>query len=817
MSHKKEKIIFEASFPKPEPTETVRVKFAPLYSGGECDIDGFEEFDGPVIADIDTLEIDTDPPALIDHNPDWVAGKLENIQIETDADGNTSVTCDAVVGGSLYAQAVLDYFRNGPVNLKPSIGIRRIRDYNIEHYTHGETVRVNGRTFRGPVNIVRHGHLSEGSFVTLAGDPNAKAFLAKLKTEVHRMTFEDFLNSKGIDPAAFDALSAEEQEALRAEFDALGAGTGDGGDAGAGLGNTEDEDGNTETGLTEEGEAVQEAVEEVVEEAVAEGEITAEEATEIFEEVLADTEKELEAAEEEPENEKEAKARARKIAGRKLQARIFRARIRKRKTGAVTEQRRQAAIKAFCAGYGRKGGEIAGRAIAGGWTFDKTQKVMQASFARDTKLNQMKRAIPAGGGNTAGRPSKQDVMTAAFAMTCKLKPDYVKKHFGFSDSVMNAAMERGNRNVTLKRLIVDSVNSFQAGYANVGTSMLDVVPAMRRFCRQRKEREAGDRNFAASLGFSTISATDVLHAIVQAYLLDQQAAAPTFYRNITKEAVFSDFNSVDAYLPTLIGQLSKISETGQIEHVSYTTEKITAKTEPLGATFAIPEMVLINDQLNVFVELLQQLRDLPEKCVEHDVAKFFWRLVDGDINAADGNAFFSTTRKNILTGSTTVLSEAGLNTATNALDSMKDPNGAPVGSDGAFIVTSSALFATAQRLYVSENLNVVDTVGDRNVYQGVYKPYKWPYLNSDLARAYKDNGSTASDFQTYKATMWFLFRSPDIRPIMSVNKLVGYESPQIKQFDSDPSTWGSVYQLIYPYSVSAVWPDGAIVMRGNAS
>jgi len=251
VSHRKEKIIFEASFPKPEPTETVRVKFAPLYSGGECDIDGFEEFDGPVIADIDTLEIDTDPPALIDHNPDWVAGKLENIQIETDADGNTSVTCDAVVGGSLYAQAVLDYFRNGPVNLKPSIGIRRIRDYNIEHYTHGETVRVNGRTFRGPVNIVRHGHLSEGSFVTLAGDPNAKAFLAKLKTEVHRMTFEDFLNSKGIDPAAFDALSAEEQEALRAEFDALGAGTGDGGDAGAGLGNTEDEDGNTETGLTE--------------------------------------------------------------------------------------------------------------------------------------------------------------------------------------------------------------------------------------------------------------------------------------------------------------------------------------------------------------------------------------------------------------------------------------------------------------------------------------------------------------------------------------------------------------------------------------
>ena len=805
-----EKIIFNAAFTPAEKTESVRVKFAPLYSGGECDIDGF---DGPAVADLETLEIDADPPALIDHNPDWIAGRLENISIEKNDAGEWGVFCDAIVGGTNFSRAIQDYFKEGPVQLKPSIGIRRIRDYNIEFVEPGKTARVNGRTFRGPIHIVKHGHLSEGSFVSMAGDPEARAFLARLKnTGAGRMGFDEFLIGKGIDPADFEAMSDEEKEALRAEYDAAG-GTAEAAEGGEGGG--EEKAGIEEEVATKAADAAAEAAADAISEAVEGGEISAEEGDKIYEEVVDDTAKELEAecggGEDE---EKEMKAAARRIAKQKTAGRIFRAKIKGKQAGAANEARRVNAIKHFCAAFGRKGGEVAGRAIANGWSYEKTEKVMKASISRDTKLNSMSRSLPAGGGNSTGRPRPQDVMTAAFAMTCKLKPEFIQKHFGFSDNVMNAAMARENRNPTFRRLIVDSVNSFQANYANAGSSMLEVVPAMRNFCRQRKERETGSRDFNASIGFSTISATDVLHAVVQAYLADQENAPATFYRTITKEVSFTDFNAVDAYLPTLIGELGKISETGQIEHVSYTTEKISAKTEPLGATFAIPEMVLINDQLNVFVELLQQFRDLPEKCVEHDVAEFFWRMVDGDINAADGSAFFSTGRGNVITGAGGALSEAGLNAATEALDNMTDANGAPISTEGAFIVTSSALYATAQRLYASENINVLDTIGDKNVYAGVYKPYKWAYLNAGLARAKKDNGSTDSDLQTYKATQWYLFRDPARRPIMTVNKLVGYESPQIKQYDSDPSTWGTVYQLVYPYSISAAWTDGALVVRG---
>ena len=57
-----------------------------------------------------------------------------------------------------------------------------------------------------------------------------------------------------------------------------------------------------------------------------------------------------------------------------------------------------------------------------------------------------------------------------------------------------------------------------------------------------------------------------------------------------------------------------------------------------------------------------------------------------------------------------------------------------------------------------------------------------------------------------------MIRDPQTRPVVCVNKLVGFESPQIRQFDYDPSVWGLTYQLIYPYSVSTQYADGIAVI-----
>ena len=104
------------------------------------------------------------------------------------------------------------------------------------------------------------------------------------------------------------------------------------------------------------------------------------------------------------------------------------------------------------------------------------------------------------------------------------------------------------------------------------------------------------------------------------------------------------------YLPTIHGRLRQISETGAIQNVTFTTEEFKRSAEAYAAVFTIPEKTIINDQIDSFSELLRQLEQLGDDCVEHDVAETFWRLVDGDIKDADSNSLVSTTVGNYVSG-----------------------------------------------------------------------------------------------------------------------------------------------------------------------
>ena len=72
--------------------ESVTFRFDPLYSGGPAYIDGF---DAPAFVDLATLRIDPAPKALLEHDPEAVVGRLENI-----VNDGSCVTCDAVIGGN---------------------------------------------------------------------------------------------------------------------------------------------------------------------------------------------------------------------------------------------------------------------------------------------------------------------------------------------------------------------------------------------------------------------------------------------------------------------------------------------------------------------------------------------------------------------------------------------------------------------------------------------------------------------------------------------------------------------------------------------
>lgn len=755
-----------------------RYRFEPLYSGGAAFID---DFDAPVYIDLSTLRIDPAPKALLEHDMEQVVGKLENIEI-TDA----GVTCDAIVGGTDAAASLIDWGDN-VADWVPSIGVYRFTNADVEYVEEGARAIVNNREIEGAAYIVRNGYLCEGSFVTIGGDGEARAVKAKLfkirgsKMDEERLTEEEKI---------VDVTDAIEEKAEEIAIEAAEE---------------------TDAALDEERDAIiDDVVSEKVDEElnaldVTDEEITPEEVEAIKEEIKDEVEALDDAGDRETIDELE-KAAAR-LARAKIRARrAIKARKAQRSAPAVQlggkrEARRVAALNALACNDSARAGIVAS-AIEKGWSVEKTKRVLKATAAR---ARQMAGLPTIGRSGNGSQPRLQDIYAASLARTLGMSPRRIQSAFKFDQRVIDAAEDKRFRNATLKTIVAASNNSFKPGSFGVNTNMMEAWGDCRANCRRAS---LGGNRATASAGFSTISATDIFSAVMQAFLEPSEEVAPRRWTEVARVNTLVDFNAVDSYLPTLQGRLREISATGGIQNISFTTEKFTRAAKAQGINFTIPEMMIINDQIDAFAELLRQFESLGEDCIEHDVAEAFWRVFDGDAKDAAGNALVSAARGNYITGGS--LSEDGLNAALTALAAFSTANGAPLAVDRAKLLCGNALGATAMKLYVQEYPNFANGTVTPNIYRGRFEPVVWSYLDAAHARAKKDDGSTASLLAGGKT--WAMIRDPQTRPVVCVNKLVGFESPQIRQFDYDPSVWGLTYQLIYPYSVSTQYADGIAVI-----
>ncbi len=769
-------------------------RFAPLYSGGLLYIDGY---DAPVVLDVASLRLDPAPKALLNHDFDAVVGRLENVEKRVDpSTGRLALFCDAVVGGCALAERVVAWARDVAAWV-PSVGAYRVRV--VEEIPAGASARVNRQTFSGPIYVVRDASLCEGSFVPIGGDGDARAILASLKKGRIPMTFEEWLTQEGYDAAA---LSEAERAELLEKFEAS--------DPAALAAAAEDEEKDEEEAPVKASSeelrtVVEEAVEQVVEELPAEeaaaidSEATNEIVDEIVDEIADDFEESPLAAA------LKATRLARKAARARLDGRASTRRTpptpspRSDAKARLAEARRVEAIKTVCAAAGKAGASAAAKGIVEGWSVERTKRWLDASSRRRAVVAGLKRP-GVGRFDPANGPRRQDVLAASLAISCGMKPDRVQAAFGFDERVVDAATAKTNRNATLRTVVAESNNSFKPGSYVVGTDRLSGYRECRANCRRLALG-------VVQAGFSTVSAVDVFSAVMQAFLEEGATAAKPLWDKIAKTTALADCSEVKSYSPTLVGRLQEIAATGKIEKVSFETREFTQKARPFAASFTVPYLMIVNDQLDGFAELTRQFNDLPNQCVERDVAELFWAALDGKaLYEPDGKPLVSADRGNLLTGASSALSETGIGLAKERLASATNGNGFPLATGGERLVCGPALGALANRLYSSEYISVDGGMGTRNVYQGEFEPVVWPYLSKSLAKA----GSFVAQ---NAATCWAVVRDPARRPAFCVSKALGYESPQLEQFEL-PDEWGLSYRVIYPYGVSVKHWDAIVVCKG---
>jgi len=138
------------------------------YTGGVMRITGFPH---PVVVDLEGLAIERqDIPVRLDHNARQGVGHTQRVVIE-----NGQVVAEGLVSrDTSWARDVAKSAVNG-FPWQASIGASVV---DAQFIPNGQEVTVNGRTFQGPLHVVRQAVLKEISFVDSGADAQTSARIA---------------------------------------------------------------------------------------------------------------------------------------------------------------------------------------------------------------------------------------------------------------------------------------------------------------------------------------------------------------------------------------------------------------------------------------------------------------------------------------------------------------------------------------------------------------------------------------------------------------------------------------------------------------
>ncbi|NLX60483.1 MAG: hypothetical protein GXY74_15515 [Phycisphaerae bacterium] len=215
------------------------------YTGGMLRLAGWYR---PVVIDLSGLTA-ADPVNLFSDGQDaFHCTSMANLVGQADdvAISATKVTVRGTITGDLDSPAssaslIVGHARNGLKKFPVSVGVLPLR---VEDVQPGAKVKINGKSFTGPLTVCREGLLREISFVGVGADAGASGSVAASAHVNERnriMTFEQWCSAKGWDAAAVAAMSDAQKSSLqaawKAEIKASGAqDDGDGQDGNAGGG-----------------------------------------------------------------------------------------------------------------------------------------------------------------------------------------------------------------------------------------------------------------------------------------------------------------------------------------------------------------------------------------------------------------------------------------------------------------------------------------------------------------------------------------------------------------------------------------------------
>jgi len=698
------------------------------YTGGAMRLDGFKH---KIVVDLETAIVASEStPILYEHDPERIVGDSQNVVV-----GNGQITLTGVFSGVGKDRDKVIAAGKRKFPWQASIGGRGA----IDLYDEGEEVECNGRVFAGPIGIARDFELREVSFVSVGADARTTAQVAasaKLKGSV--MGFDEWVKSLGFDPAA---LSDEQKKGLTTEWESK----------------------QTQT-QTEEGDEDEDAE-------AAEGDEDAE--AEADGDVDGDVDQDTE-----PKAKAKAKGGRQPIRGAATRGGSSRGtttrttRLASLRASEAKELRRVDKIRKLCA----DSPDIAAKAIERGWSADRAELAMIR--ATRPKANAFQREE---------NPMRSAIIECSLLLRNGTKEASLEKlDKRYTPNVINAAMERENRNFSFARITGEYL---QANGRPIHGGGLDneTIRAALHLSRRDMEIQAD----GSGGGFSTVSLSGILSNVANKSLLASFIAVPTVSDEFCGMQDMNDFKPATRYRLTMNGKLEKVGATGELKTDSFQEDTWSNQLDTYGKIITLNRQMLINDDLGAFLQIPQLLGRQSALTLEELV---FALLL------SNPSSFFHSDHANYETGAGSALSITGLTAAVTRFLKQTDKAEKPIVLNPNCLLVPSELKITADQLFAQTNIVAIlgaasgagKLVPADNPHSGKYRPVSSPYLSNSAVHA---NAS---------GTGWYLLADPGDVPLISKGFLKGQKTPVIENGQTNFDILGFQWRCYFDVGVGLV-------------
>lgn len=295
--------------------------------------------------------------------------------------------------------------------------------------------------------------------------------------------------------------------------------------------------------------------------------------------------------------------------------------------------------------------------------------------------------------------------------------------------------------------------------------------------------------------FAEAMSTDLFPSLF-ADSLDRQlygayTAAPTTWRNYARRSVVNDFKEVKRFATSGIrGTLKKVPELSEHERRSMTEAEYKYAVDKYEAGFAVSFEAMVNDDLEAFARLPQ---DLAQSAVDTEEL-FATELFVGPSGPDSG--VYTVANDNIV-ASNAALTRGSLQGAITQLMKRKDERGNPITVTAIELVVGPGLALQAREILDATEYRIVDGSGNVTIISG-----------NGVAANLRVNVNfwiPAVATTANADTSWFLFANPQssARPALEIGFLRGYEQPALYEKIPDMRRIGGGGEVPWSFNYGA--------------